>query len=89
VLLRQKIAKFHGVGEPEVDRVLVELTANAIRRELVHASPAPDPGDDHLWALLAAHDDSSLITGDRLLQRKPPAASRVISPSALVEIAAR
>ncbi|MFU8821654.1 MAG: putative toxin-antitoxin system toxin component, PIN family [Gammaproteobacteria bacterium] len=89
VLLRPKIVKFHGLGEPEVDRVLVDLTANAIWREPDHASAAPDPGDDHLWALLAAHDGSILITGDRLLQAKSPAGSRVISPSAWLEIAAR
>lgn len=88
VLLRPKIAKFHGLGEPEVDRVLVELTANAIWREPDRASAAPEPGDDHLWALLAAHDGSILITGDRLLQTKPPADNRVISPSAWLEIVA-
>jgi uncharacterized protein len=89
VLLRPKIAKHHGLGEAEVDRVLVELTANAIWREPDRASPAPDPGDDHLWALLAAHEGSILITGDRLLQTDPPAGSRVISPSAWLEIVAR
>ena len=89
VLLRPRTANLHGLSEPEVDRVLVELTANAIWREPGRATPAPDPGDDHLWALLAAHDGSILITGDRLLQTKPPAGNRVISPSAWLEIAAR
>ncbi|HUG98045.1 MAG TPA: putative toxin-antitoxin system toxin component, PIN family [Gammaproteobacteria bacterium] len=89
VLLRPRIAKLHGLGEPEVDRVLVELTANAIWREPGRASPAPDPGDDHLWALLTIHDGSILITGDRLLQSKPPPDNRMISPSAWLETFAR
>lgn len=89
VLLRPRIAKLHGLGEAEVDRVLVELTANAIWREPGRATPAPDPGDDHLWALLAVHDSSILITGDLLLQTHPPPDHRVISPSAWLEAFAR
>lgn len=85
VLLRPRVAKLHSLGEPEVDQVLVELTANAIWHEPDHASPAPDPSDDHLWALLAAHDNSILITGDRLLRANPPPENRVISASAWVE----
>jgi len=81
VLLRPKLAALHGLTEEEVDRLLVEITANAIWREPSAMPTAPDPGDDHLWALLAAFAGSSLITGDRLLLEKPPAASSVISPA--------
>jgi putative PIN family toxin of toxin-antitoxin system len=89
VLLRPKIAQRHGLAEAEVDDVLVELAANAIWREPPPSAPAPDRGDDHLWALLAAHENSILVSGDRLLQEKPPAASQVISPAAWVEAFAR
>lgn len=85
VLLRPKLIKLHGLAEAEVDRLLVELTANAMWREPNHASPAPDRGDDHLWALLGAYAGSILITGDRLLLENPPARSSVISSKTCVD----
>jgi len=82
VLMRPRLGVLHGLEEPEIDRVLVEVTANAIWREpdAVASAPAPDPGDDHLWALLSEHVGAMLITGDRLLVENPPAENRVISP---------
>jgi len=80
VLVKPKLTKLHGLAESEVDQLLVELTANAIWRESKPASPAPDRGDDHLWALLGAYSGSILITGDRLLLENPPARSSVMSP---------
>lgn len=85
VLLRPKLARFHGLTEAEVDHVLVELTANAVWREPTAMHPAPDRGDDHLWALLDAHTDSILVTGDRLLLDEPPAGNSVISPRTWLE----
>ena len=81
VLLRPGITKLHGLEETEIDEVLVELAANAIWREPEHIAPAPDRGDDHLWALMAAHDHSILISGDRLLQANPPRDNAVIFPA--------
>ena len=80
VLMRPRLGVLHGLEEPEIDRVLVELTANAIWREPDAVASAPDPGDDHLWALLSEHVGATLITGDRLLVENPPAENRVISP---------
>lgn len=80
VLLRPKLARLHGLTEAEVDQVLVELTANAVWREPTAMHAAPDPGDDHLWALLETHTGSILVTGDRLLLDQPPAEHSVISP---------
>ncbi len=80
VLLRPKLAKVHGLTEVQIDQLLIELTANAIWREPKPGSPAPDRGDDHLWALLNAYPESILVTGDRLLLENPPTQSSVISP---------
>ena len=85
VLLRPKLSKLHGLSEADLDLLLVELTANAIWRDPKPASPAPDRGDDHLWALLDAYAGSILITGDRLLLANPPLVSSVISPRTCVE----
>jgi uncharacterized protein len=81
VLSRPKLVKLHGLTEAQIDQLLVELTANAIWREPKPGSPAPDRGDDHLWALLSAYPGSILVTGDRLLLENPPKQSSVISPS--------
>ena len=80
VLSRPKLAKLHGLTEPQTDQLLVELTANAIWREPTPGAPAPDRGDDHLWALLSAYPGSILVTGDRLLLENPPTRGSVISP---------
>jgi putative PIN family toxin of toxin-antitoxin system len=81
VLSRPKLVKLHGLIEAQIDQLLIELTANAIWREPKPGSPAPDRGDDHLWALLSAYAGSILVTGDRLLLENPPKRSLVISPS--------
>jgi putative PIN family toxin of toxin-antitoxin system len=80
VLSRPALAKLHALSEAGIDQLLVELTANAIWREPRQASPAPDRGDAHLWALLSAYRGSTLITGDHLLRDDPPNHSSVISP---------
>jgi putative PIN family toxin of toxin-antitoxin system len=84
VLLRPKLMRLHGLNEDEIDRLLTELTANSLWREPVgvpHES-APDPGDDHLWALLASEPGAILVTGDALLLDNPRAGSAVITASA-------
>lgn len=83
VLLRPNIAKRHGLAEPEIDQILIELTANAkwFEPDQDDAHVAPDNGDTHLWALLKTHPEASLITGDRLLIQNPRPGSAIISPS--------
>ena len=88
VLLRPKLAHRHGLSESEVDRLLTELTANALWRELTapqHAL-APDTGDDHLWALLASEPGAALVTGDELLLDNSRANSAVVTASACAAI---
>ena len=60
VLLRPKLMRLHGLSEEESDRLLTELTANALWREPAQDEPesAPDPGNNHLWALLASAPDA-------------------------------
>lgn len=83
VLLRPKLRRAHCLSEAEIDMLLTEITANAVWREppddAVH--PAPDSGDDHLWALLASEPSSVLVTGDRLLLEKPRPGSTIVAPA--------
>jgi len=46
---------------------------------------APDPGDAHLWAILAADPEAILITGDGPLLDAPFGPDRVITPAQAVE----
>jgi uncharacterized protein len=48
------------------------------------APPAPDPGDQMLWELLAARDDLVLVTGDKRLLRDRGMRGRVISAEAFL-----
>ncbi len=81
VMLRPRVAAVHGLSIPEVDVLLTEVAANAIWREPGNGhEPAPDRGDDHLWALLACEANAVLITGDELLLMNPPNGRVVLRP---------
>ena len=83
VLLRPKLARLHGLQAPEIEQVLIELTANAIWRDpqADRTLLSPDPYDCHLWDLLASEPAAILITGDKLLIDNPRPQSSVISPA--------
>jgi putative PIN family toxin of toxin-antitoxin system len=85
VLLRPRIRTHHGLTEDEIDRILTELTTNAIVRE-PGPSPyqAPEPGDQHLWDLLATEPEAVLVTGDRRLLQNPPARVVAESPASFI-----
>ena len=85
VIRRESLARLHGLKSKEIDVLLTDLVANAMWRAPVPTDDAPDTGDQHLWALLAAYPRSQLVTGDQLLLRKPPAGVSVISPRHLIE----
>jgi len=87
VLLRPKLASAHGLDETETDILLTELTANAIWCEPAADSlhSAPDPQDNHLWALLACEPTAVLVTGDRLLLENPRPGSAVILPAGCIQ----
>lgn len=86
VLLRPKIQKLHGLTADEIDRILGDIVMNAIWREPTAAFIAPDPGDNHLWELLAAQKGSILVTGDRLLLDNPPDFASVVSPRSFLTL---
>jgi len=88
VLLRPRVAKLHGLSVVQVDDLLTTIVANAIVREVTReALPAPDPGDQHLWNLLASMPIAVLVTGDRILREGAPAAASVVSPRAWLDAA--
>lgn len=80
VLRRPGLVRLHGRTDDEIDRLLAGLVANAMWREPAVKGDAPDPGDDHLWALLASYPRGELVTGDRLLLENPPGGASVTSP---------
>ncbi|MCY3821920.1 MAG: putative toxin-antitoxin system toxin component, PIN family [Gammaproteobacteria bacterium] len=84
VLRRPRIARTHSLADEQLDRLLTELVANAMWREIPGTVRAPDRGDDHLWALLTGYPQALLVTGDRLLLNNPPVECPVISPRTFV-----
>lgn len=87
VLLRDRIRTLHGLMEDEIDRILVELVANAIWHEpaSTKSAAAIDPGNDHLCLLLNTLDAGTLVTDDQLLLDKPPATASVLSPRSFID----
>jgi uncharacterized protein len=87
ILLRPPLRKLHGLTVAEVETLLTDIAQHAIVLKPVAAPPAPDPGDQFLWELLAARPDLLLVTGDKRLLRDLPMRSRVMSPREWVDSA--
>jgi len=85
VLVRPALRKLHGLTVAEIEALLIDIALHAIVRAPAQAPPAPDPGDQLLWDLFAAHSDLILITGDKLLLRDADMAGRVLSPADFLE----
>lgn len=85
VLMRPKIRKVHGLSERDIDLLLTEIATHAIVREPEATAGAPDPRDNHLWALVLGMSGSALVTGDLALARTPPPGSRVLFAREFVE----
>ncbi len=81
VLLHPKLLALHTLAESEIDRLLTEIALNALWREPAQQGNAPDPGDDHLWALLDHEPKALLITGGQRLLKEPHHQSMVITPA--------
>lgn len=83
VLLRARIVERHGLTVEQIDALLSAIVQHALWRDPKPATrPAPDPGANHLWALLETQPSSTLITGDLRLLGAPPFETRVVSAAA-------
>ena len=90
VLLHPKLRRLHGLTANQIDLLLSQIARSAIFREPRRVDEqAPDSGDQHLWALLATHNESILVTGDRALLDHPPKSRSVMSPAAFVGLLQR
>jgi uncharacterized protein len=85
VLVRPALRKLHGLTVTELELLLTDIAQHAIVLPPGAGSPAPDPGDQLLWDLLAARADLLLITGDKALQDDAAMRARVLSPRAFME----
>ncbi|HET7662837.1 MAG TPA: putative toxin-antitoxin system toxin component, PIN family [Rhodanobacteraceae bacterium] len=81
VLNRPSLRQRHALSHEDVESLLVALARDAIILESVPGSVAPDPGDQHLWNLLASHDRLCLVTGDKLLLQHQPAPAPMLTPA--------
>jgi len=80
VLARPNICRLHGLAGEALDALVDDLARHATVLAPAPAAPAaPDPGDQMLWELLAAHGDLVLVTGDKRLLRDRGMRGRVIS----------
>lgn len=86
VLVRPNLRKLHGLTVAEMETILTELAQHAIVLSPTPgtAPPAPDPGDQLLWDLLATRGDLLLVTGDKLLLQDSGMQGRVMSPQGFV-----
>jgi len=84
VLVRPHLRKLHSLTTAEIETLLTQLAQHAIVLRPVAAPPAPDPGDQLLWDLLAARADLVLVTGDKRLIRDTGMKGRVVSPAAFL-----
>ncbi|WP_414985618.1 putative toxin-antitoxin system toxin component, PIN family [Acidovorax sp.] len=80
VLSRAKLRKAHGLAPADVETLLVELAQHGIVINPAPGPAAPDPGDQHLWDLLAARSDMQLVTGDKLLLASKDMDDRIVTP---------
>lgn len=86
VLLRPHLVDRHGESEESVDHFLEDLVMLAtVREPPTSGARAPDPGDQHLWDLLAEESEAVLVTGDRRLLESD-LRQRVVSPSRFIEV---
>jgi putative PIN family toxin of toxin-antitoxin system len=81
VLVRPSLRKLHGLTLKQIETILTDLAQHAIVLEPVAGPPAPDPGDQFLWDLLAARADLLLVTGDKLLLSDTSMRGRVVTPT--------
>ena len=85
VLVRPDPRKLHGLTVAQLETLLTDIAQQAIVMAPVASVPAPDPGDQLLWDLLAARSDLLLVPGDKRLVEDAGMRGRVVSPREFVE----
>jgi len=80
VLCRKALRKRHGLADDEIEILLTALARDAVVLEPTRGMAAPDPGDQHIWDVLAAHDNLCLVTGDKLLLQHQPQPAPMLTP---------
>lgn len=85
VLVRPGLRRLHGLSDADIETLLTDIAQHAIVLDPAAAPPAPDPGDQHLWGLLAARADLLLVTGDKALLRDAGMNARVLTPKAFLD----
>lgn len=83
VLNRPALRKRHGLTGKEIDALLIAL-AEHTSTGACGGPGCTRPGDQHLWDLLASHDELCLVTGDRLLLESRHAPAPVLTPAAFM-----
>ena len=82
VLARPKLSKLHKLTAQEQETLLTELVANSVWREPSPSSDtSPDKGDAHLWSLLESEPKAILVTGDKLLLKRPLKGRLIYTPA--------
>ena len=81
VLVRPALRKLHGLSVKQIETILTDLAQHAIVLEPEAGPPAPDPGDQLLWDLLAERAELRLVTGDKLLLKDASMQGRVLTPA--------
>lgn len=85
VLNRPALRRRHGLDADELEALLLALARHAIVLTPVAGPRAPDPGDQHLWDLLASHPSLVLVTGDHLLLAAEAAPAPVVGVAAFAD----
>ena len=84
VVHRPPLRRLHGLDDAALEALLERIEQGADVMEPVAAAPAPDPGDQMLWNLLAARAELVLVTRDKLLLRDRSMRRRVLTPEAFL-----
>ncbi len=84
VLGRPKLQTLHELEDGGVESLVADIARHAIVVTPAASPPAPDPGDQMLWDLLAARADLVLVTSDKRLLRDRTMRGRVITPQAFL-----
>ena len=87
VLARPNVCRLHGLGAEALETMVAAIARHATLLAPPVTSPAPDPGDQMLWDLLAARADLVLVTGDKLLLRDRGMRGRVVCAEAFLAAA--